>query len=62
MNDTPTRETSFIRRLWNSIAKRWIDDVPEEIATCEFDCREFRCERGRWETCEHRLRHLASVE
>ena len=62
MNDPPTKMTSIIRRLWNSIAKGWIDDVPEEIATCEFDCRELRCELGQWKTCEHRLRHLASVE
>jgi hypothetical protein len=41
--------------------KRWlknqvIQEVPEDIALCEFDCRKPQCRMGEWETCERRLR------
>ncbi len=42
--------------------KRWlaeqVQDVPEDIALCEFDCRKPECLVGEWETCERRLRWI----
>ena len=46
----------FRLRRW--IKSRLIQDVPEEIAACEFECRKTRCQRGDWETCENRLRGM----
>ena len=40
----------------------WVAEVPEDIACCEFNCRELHCEQGQWETCEHRLHHMAIVK
>jgi hypothetical protein len=44
-------------------ASRWlkeqiIQDVPEDIALCEFDCRKSQCLMGEWENCERRLERL----
>lgn len=41
--------------------KRWfrreiLQEVPEEIAACEFACRKGRCLTGEWRSCERRLR------
>jgi hypothetical protein len=35
-----------------------IQDVPEEIAACEFECRRTDCRQGEWETCPNRLRGM----
>ena len=62
MNNPRTNNTSISRRLSNLITQRWIADVPEDIACCEFNCRELHCEQQHWETCEHRLHHMAIVK
>ena len=62
MNGPQLSETSYGRRLWNSIVKELVVEVPDDIAYCEFNCRELNCEQGKWETCENRLRFMASVE
>jgi hypothetical protein len=47
-------------------AKRWlkeqiVQDVPEDIALCEFDCRKGQCRVGEWESCERRLKDLQDL-
>ena len=32
-----------------------IEDVPADIAACEYACRKPNCEMGEWEKCERRL-------
>jgi hypothetical protein len=49
---------SYFRRLRRWIKRRLIQDVPEEIAACEFECRRTECQQGEWETCERRLRGM----
>lgn len=46
----------FRLRRW--IKGRLIQDVPEDIAACEFECRRTECHQGDWETCEKRLRGM----
>lgn len=36
-----------------------VQDVPEEIAVCEFDCRKGECSHDEWERCERRLTKAA---
>lgn len=62
MEEPRTHNTSIMRRLWNSVIKKWVADVPDDIACCEFNCRELHCEQGQWETCEHRLRYQAIIK
>ena len=45
-------------RLRRWIKGRLIQDVPEDIAACEFECRRTECQQGKWETCEKRLRGM----
>jgi hypothetical protein len=52
------KRVSYIRRLTRWIENRLIHDVPEDIATCEFDCRKPECRQGEWEACERRLRGI----
>jgi hypothetical protein len=53
---------SYFRRLRRWIKGRWIQDVPEDIAACEFECRRLECRQGDWETCENRLRSMRCHE
>jgi hypothetical protein len=36
-----------------------IQDVPDELAVCEFDCRKVQCTRDEWATCERRINRAA---
>ena len=33
---------------------KFVPEVPEELAACEFDCRKTECLMGHWEQCERR--------
>ena len=48
-----------IHRLRQWFKTRLIQEVPEEIAACEFECRKTECREGDWETCEKRLRGMS---
>ena len=45
----------MIRNLWRWLQDQMVQDVPDSLAVCEFDCRSASCRRGEWERCEHRL-------
>jgi hypothetical protein len=47
----------MIRRLWSWVRPLVIQDCPETIAVCEFDCRTPTCLRKEWEGCAYRRRH-----
>jgi hypothetical protein len=34
-----------------------VDEVPEEIAVCEFECGRTECRLGDWRCCERRLQN-----
>jgi hypothetical protein len=44
---------------WQRLKKQWIDDVPDDVALCEFDCRKGQCTYGEWASCERRLSKTA---
>ncbi len=46
----------FFRRVKNGI----IQDVPEDIALCEFDCNKGQCKMEEWEKCKRRLSGAAN--
>jgi hypothetical protein len=39
-----------------------IQEVPEDIQLCEFDCRKLQCAMGDWEKCERRLRTIEQTQ
>jgi hypothetical protein len=49
----------LLSRLWLRLKNEWIQDVPEEKAVCEFDCRKERCLFGDWSDCQWRFAHEA---
>jgi hypothetical protein len=51
-------EASIFDRGWRFLMDQLIQDVPESIAVCEFDCRETDCTSERWVSCERRLRTI----
>ena len=44
------------RRLWQLVKRQIADDVPEDLAICEFDCRKVQCTQAEWIACERRIR------
>ena len=48
-------DVSVFDRAWRFLVDQLIQDVPESIAVCEFDCREPQCSGERWHSCERRL-------
>ena len=43
------------QRLWQQLKKRLVQEVPEEVCACEYDCRKPECRNGDWESCQRRL-------
>ena len=41
-------------QTWHWIKDQVIQDVPPEIAACEFVCRKPYCPVGYWEVCQNR--------
>jgi hypothetical protein len=44
-----------LTRLRQWIREQAIQDVPADIALCEFDCRKGQCSLNEWQTCQRRL-------
>ena len=41
---------------------KFVPEVPDSIAVCEFDCRKTECLMGHWAHCERRLRLQADTD
>ena len=50
----PNRGNS-LRGFFQEIRNQIIQDVPEDIGLCEFDCRTGQCTQDEWESCQRRL-------
>ena len=33
----------YIRRAWHWVSERFYQDVPEQIAVCQFECQQAEC-------------------
>jgi len=54
----PLSENPFTR-FGRWVRDQIVQDVPEDIALCELDCRKGQCTMGEWESCERRLKKAA---
>jgi uncharacterized protein YecT (DUF1311 family) len=45
--------------IWRWFRNQIIQEVPEDSALCEYDCRKGQCTREEWETCDRRLNKAA---
>ena len=41
--------------FWQWIKNQIVQDVPEEIALCEFDCHKQQCTEKEWQACPRRI-------
>jgi len=48
-----------IRGIWRWLRNQIVQDVPEDSALCEFDCRKGQCTTEEWEGCDRRLNKAA---
>lgn len=49
-------------RGWRFLMNHLIQDVPESLALCEFDCRHPDCTPEQWASCERRLRAVQRAQ
>ncbi len=49
------------RTVWQWVKNQITQDVAEEDALCEYDCRKPQCTKEEWSTCERRI-HKAAGE
>ena len=59
MSGQKEKQVRWFRRLRQWINDRWtreIQEIPEEGANCEFDCRKLECRDGDVGACKIRLR------
>ena len=54
MPENGFRRGTPVHRLWQFVKRQFIDDVPEDLAICEFDCRKGQCIQDEWDTCGRR--------
>ena len=48
-------DASLFDRGWRFLVDQLIQEVPDSIAVCEFECRETECTMERYVSCERRL-------
>jgi hypothetical protein len=53
-------EIKPVSGLSDCILYQFIEDIPEENAVCELDCRKHQCTEQEWITCRHRLSEATS--
>jgi hypothetical protein len=56
MLEDRSRSTTSFQRLWQFVKRQTVDDAPEELTLCEFDCRKGQCQQNEWDTCGRRIR------
>ncbi|MBZ0248028.1 MAG: hypothetical protein K8F93_00070 [Burkholderiales bacterium] len=56
MSDQDEGKGGFMSRIRLWLRGEIVDQVPSDIAACEFHCRVDECLHDKWETCENRLR------
>ncbi len=50
-----SKPASLFRRLRRWVTNQMVQEVPGDIALCEFDCRKQQCTTKEWATCERRI-------
>ena len=55
MNTQSSKVITFLGWFWSRSKSDLIQDVPSNIASCEFDCHVLDCNQEHWDTCERRL-------
>ena len=59
MTDVGKKAPGWWARFIPWVKGQWVREVPDEIALCEFDCRENQCLEGEWVSCQRRITRAA---
>ena len=59
MPENGRRSGNPVQRFWRFVKRQVVDDVPEHLAVCEFDCSHGQCMQEEWDTCGRRLQKCA---
>lgn len=62
MSESNAGKGGFISRIRLWLRGEIVEDVPPELAACEFQCRVDECLHDKWENCENRLRAARRAE
>jgi hypothetical protein len=49
-------------RVETTLLRQFIQDVPHELAACEFGCKADECSQDKWERCERRILFARQLE
>jgi hypothetical protein len=58
MWNTVVHPANTLHHVFGWLMNEIVQDAPEEIAICEFDCRK-QCSSAEWTSCERRLKKAA---
>jgi hypothetical protein len=50
-----------LKRAAHWLCDQIIQDVPDEMARCEFQCSKLACSQGEWESCARRLQAVEDL-
>ncbi len=50
-----SKKATLFRRFRRWVRNQLVQDVPNGIALCEFDCRKQQCTMKQWAACERRF-------
>jgi hypothetical protein len=59
MWNTVVHPANTLHHAFGWLMNEIVQDVPEEIAVCEFDCRKPQCTSEQWVCCKRRLKKAA---
>ena len=59
MIDVDKKSSGQLARFISWIKAKWVREVPDEIALCEFDCQMYNCREGGWGNCKRRMDYSA---
>jgi curli biogenesis system outer membrane secretion channel CsgG len=59
MLNTIVHTANVLHNAFGWLMNEIVQDVPEPIAVCEFDCRKTQCTFAEWASCERRLKKAA---
>jgi hypothetical protein len=55
LNENGRSSGGFLNRLQSWLSRQLVQDVPDEVSVCEYECNRTDCRIGQWNTCEKRL-------
>lgn len=61
MTESNGKGVSSFYRLLQLFRSKVVQDVPEDIQLCEFECHKSQCTMRDWEKCEKRLRSVTKT-